>query len=85
VAREARLADRLHEWGYRWTWPPRIDDLSPRQLRLVELANHTEQYIRQERRKQQRHERSDRPDHFTPPPSGDSSDTDDRPYDTEFR
>jgi len=80
VAREARLADRLHEWGYRWTWPPRIGDLSPRHLRLVEVATHAEQYLKQEQRADAAR---DQPDHFNSVPvdtdSDDTDSTDDLP------
>jgi hypothetical protein len=36
--------------------------LSPRQLALMDLAAHAEQYLKQEQRK--RREQQDRPDHF---------------------
>jgi hypothetical protein len=54
LARQAIQAKRAHEWGYRWTWPPRIADLSPRELRLIGLAEQAEAYVAEERRNRQR-------------------------------
>jgi len=39
-----------------------IEELTPRQTALMDLAEHTEQYIEQESRKQRK--RPDRPDNF---------------------
>jgi len=41
----------LHEDGYRFTWPPRIGDLTPRQRGLLRLGRHAEAYVKQEQRK----------------------------------
>ncbi|QLH77443.1 hypothetical protein HZS55_09110 [Halosimplex rubrum] len=38
----------LHEWGYRHTWPPLIDDLTPRQVQEIALAEQAEAYIQEE-------------------------------------
>jgi hypothetical protein len=61
LAEEARRVDALHESGYRFCWPPTIDNLTRREQRLLTLADHADAYQRQERRQQQQR---DRPDHF---------------------
>lgn len=43
-----------HEWGYRWHWPPRIQDLEPWQWQLMTLAQRTENYISEQAQQQSR-------------------------------
>jgi len=44
-------------------WPPTIDNLTPRERRLLLLSKHADAYQKQEARNKQREGR-DRPDHF---------------------
>jgi hypothetical protein len=41
-----------HEWGYRWHWPPRIQDLQPWQWQVMTLAQRAENYITEHARQQ---------------------------------
>jgi hypothetical protein len=43
---------RLHDLGYRWTWPPLIADLSPRQRRRARMMDQAKAYVRHEREQQ---------------------------------
>jgi hypothetical protein len=51
----------MHEKGYRFCWPPTIDNLTPREQRLLTLADHADAYVQQEMRTEQQ---QDRPDNF---------------------
>jgi len=54
----------LHEAGYRFCWPPRIDHLTPRERRLLALAEHAEAYQKQQAQKRRQEGRHGRPDNF---------------------
>jgi hypothetical protein len=54
---------QLHEDGYRFTWPPTIESLTPRQRGLLRLGRHAEAYVKQEKRKAQTANRG-RPSEF---------------------
>jgi len=60
------MVKRLHEHGYRFSWPPTIGALTPRQQALLELAERAEMYLEYERsqRGQAARETGDRPEHF---------------------
>jgi len=50
------------EWGLKLTEKNTVDSLSLEQLRRIKIAEHSEQYIKQQQRDQTQH--SDRPDSF---------------------
>ena len=50
------------EWGLQLTEENTIDSLSLSQLRKIKIAEHSEQYIKQQQRDQSQH--ADRPDNF---------------------
>jgi len=44
---------RAHDAGYRYTWPPTMGNLTPRQRNKIEIWNHAEAYIQHQQREQQ--------------------------------
>lgn len=54
VAQQALDEKTMHEWGYVYTWPPVIDDLTLREYRKIQLAEQGEAYIKHETREQNR-------------------------------
>jgi hypothetical protein len=62
--RRALQYRRLHEVGYRFTWPPRIGDLTHRQVKLIQLAEAVEADIKRKQHEQQRNPESQSHDHY---------------------
>jgi hypothetical protein len=60
------MVKRLHEHGYRFSWPPTIGALTPRQQALLQLAERAETYLEYERNEREKaaRETGSRPDHF---------------------
>jgi hypothetical protein len=52
----------LHDKGYRFCWPPRIGDLTPREKQTLLLADRTDAYLQQAQRTDS--QTGDRPGHF---------------------
>lgn|GEM_PF-6180940 len=52
MAEEALRDKRAHDWGYRYTWPPTLGNLSPRERGKIELAAQAEAYLKHEHRPQ---------------------------------
>lgn len=50
VAERALDEKAMHEAGYRYTWPPLIDNLTLREYRKIQLARLAESYIKKEQR-----------------------------------
>ena len=55
---------RLHESGYRFTWPPRIGGLTHRQVKLLTLAEAVESDIKRRQREQQSNPESQSHEHY---------------------
>jgi hypothetical protein len=64
LAREAQTVAALHDHGYRFCHPPTLRNLSPREQKLLLLADRAETYIKQQQRNDTDPETRDRPDNF---------------------
>jgi hypothetical protein len=64
LAREAQTVAALHDYGYRFCHPPTLRNLSPREQKLLLLADRTETYVTQQQRNDAETETRDRPDNF---------------------
>ena len=47
------MEKQAHDWGYRYTWPPTMGNLTPRQRGRIRLAEQAEAYIKHQQQQRQ--------------------------------